>query len=507
MAIAIADTEIPLWSATIVALIIVLVVAGTVSLPGSREKGLPPGPPTVPFLGNINLLPKTGIHLLFTNWAKTYGSIFSVKIGHGTMVVLTSAYHATQLLDKRSAKYSHRPPSYVVGDLVFGGDHPMFMDPDERWKLRRKLYFQLMNESRCNTEHVRLIEAESTKLLRDICLEPENVMQHPGRYTNSVISSLVCGMRTPRFDTHHYVTLGKIMTDLSALGEIGATPPIDLLPILKYVPERLMGYWRTRAANLNKLLLGLYHPLVDRLLERRQKIGSIGGTDTTSTTLLVLIQAMVTNLDVQLEAQKQIDSVVDEFTLPSWEHYDQLPLVSMIVKECLRWRPPLPGAFPHALARDDEIDGMKIPQGSTIVLNIWGMHQDASRYSHPEKYDPYRYEGQTQPASAYTNSGHEKRDHFSYGAGRRICPGIHLAERALFVATARLLWAFTMKPKVDADGKEVPIDTKPETAYKDGFLNQVRPFEVDVRVRSERRKETILAAEAKAEVDVFSTYL
>ena len=66
----------------------------------------------------------------------------------------------------------------------------MFMDADERWKLRRKLYFQLLQESRCNKDHISLIEAEASQLVRDICLEPTSLMYHPGRYSNSITMSL-----------------------------------------------------------------------------------------------------------------------------------------------------------------------------------------------------------------------------------------------------------------------------------------------------------------------------
>ena len=106
------------------------------------------------------------------------------------MVILSSAFHATQLLDKRSLHYSNRPPSHVIGERVFEGDHPMFMNANERWKLRRKLYFQLLQESRCNKEHVALVEAETTQLLQDIGLDPGSLMFHPGRFSNSIIMSL-----------------------------------------------------------------------------------------------------------------------------------------------------------------------------------------------------------------------------------------------------------------------------------------------------------------------------
>lgn len=106
------------------------------------------------------------------------------------MIVLSSASHATELLDKRSVKYSNRPSSHIVGDLVFGGDHPMFMNPDDRWKLRRKLYAEILQETRCAKEHVRLIDAETTQLLRDICQAPNDFMVHPGRLSNSLTMSL-----------------------------------------------------------------------------------------------------------------------------------------------------------------------------------------------------------------------------------------------------------------------------------------------------------------------------
>lgn len=65
---------------------------------GSREPNLPPGPPTIPLLGNLHVFPKKFAHtkylelsLLvewslnfyfltrFTEWAKVYGEIYSVR--------------------------------------------------------------------------------------------------------------------------------------------------------------------------------------------------------------------------------------------------------------------------------------------------------------------------------------------------------------------------------------------------------------------------------------------
>ncbi|KAI1824884.1 cytochrome P450 2D18 [Xylaria intraflava] len=504
---------------------------------GSRSKRLPPGPPTLPLLGNLHLVPSTGLHLKYTKWAQTYGSIFSLKIGNWPMIVLNTALDAGRVMDKRSLHYSDRPASHVIGDLVFEGNHPMFMDANERWKLRRKLYHQILQESVCNKQHIPLLEAESAQLLRDIALEPNDLMLHPGRFSNSIMMSMIFGVRTPTHNAPHYLKLRDLMTTLSGLGEMGATPPVDILPMLKYLPEKLWGNWKTRARLLREKVFKLYSPLVDHVIERRdmgKKLNSFldglleqkddlgfsrdeidvicgnlleGGTDTMATLILTLAQAMALHPEIQAEVHAHLDSVIDDGKLPTWADYERLPYITMLVKELHRWRPPAPAGFPHVVDKDDEVDGLRIPKGSAVIINIWGIHHDADRWQNPETFNPHRYKQHTQLASVYANSGdYQNRDHFGYGIGRRICPGIHLAERALFLAVARIMWAFSFQQKKDATGKLIPIDVSPATGYRDGFLNQCFPFEVDIKVRSQQRLDTILASFAEAEANVFRTF-
>ena len=62
------------------------------------------------------------------------------------------------------------------------------------------------------------------------------------------------------------------------------------------------------------------------------------------------------------------------------------------------------------------------------------------------------------------------RPHFTFGAGRRVCPGVHVAERGLFLAIARLLWGFEFHRVRDSTGQLCPID---RDAVSPGFI--VRP--------------------------------
>ena len=102
------------------------------------------------------------------------------------------------------------------------------------------------------------------------------------------------------------------------------------------------------------------------------------------------ILAMTLYPDIQKRAQAEIDAVVGNGRLPSFEDRENLPFVEALVKETLRWRCPAPLstspsctgyllnclmshgiAFPHRCMEDDVHDGYFIPKGTIVFANIW----------------------------------------------------------------------------------------------------------------------------------------
>ncbi len=135
------------------------------------------------------------------------------------------------------------------------------------------------------------------------------------------------------------------------------------------------------------------------------------------------------------------------------------------------------------------------------------MHHDEKYFKLPEIFDPDHYLGVTKLAPELaTTADYESRDHYGYGAGRRLCPGIHLAERNLFLGIAKLLWAFDIGPGKDARGLKIEPDVDVIRAYSAGLLMTALPFGCETEVRSEKRRETILSEFSLAEKNVFSRY-
>ena len=177
--------------------------------------------------------------------------------------------------------------------------------------------------------------------------------------------------------------LYDLMEHWSKVMEIGATPPVDIFPFLKWVPDWLLGNWRARAKEVQHEMNSLYGEVTDRVIQRRSKRGSTGsfmdkvldrvdegkvqlthhqiqflggvamegGSDTSSAMILSFIKAMVVYPEVQNKAQGEIDSIIGEERTPNWDDYDNLPYVISVVKETMRWR-PIGGLIPpHAATK------------------------------------------------------------------------------------------------------------------------------------------------------------
>lgn len=134
--------------------------------------------------------------------------------------------------------------------------------------------------------------------------------------------------------------------------------------------------------------------------------------------------------------------------LPGYEDQPNLPYIRCLIKEMHRWAPIGAIIPPHAPGADDVYEGMTIPKGTVIFPSLPSLNRDPALYNEPDTFKPERFldDNLGSFASAH-QSDFRKRDHLSYGFGRRLCPGIHVAEASLFIIIARMLWAFDISPE------------------------------------------------------------
>ena len=177
---------------------------------------------------------------------------------------------------------------------------------------------------------------------------------------------------------------------------------------------------------------------------------------------------MIAFPEVQRRAQAEIDTVVGRDLPPTFADAPRLPYVHAIIKEILRWRPPVPFALPHVATNEDWYEGMYIPKGTVCIPNVWHCNHDRAVFGDDaDEFRPERHldeNGELLPGPFETNQA----GHVGFGFGRRICVGKDLATESLFIDTVRILWATKLERTRDENGIEVPLDT--ETVIDAGVI-------------------------------------
>lgn len=360
---------------------------------------------------------------------------------------------------------------------------------------------------------------ENKQMLYQLLTDPEHFLHHIRRYSNALTTTMVYGWRTPTYEDKKMQQLFDGFSEFAEINQTGAAALIDFFPWLRRLPDFVLPTQK-RAKELHETEKSLY---LSHWLTAKKAIndGSIkpcfcvgmaaaqksqdfsddqaayiagtlleAGSDTTSNTLYAFVQAMTLFPEVQKKAQEEIDRVVGEGRMPTMEDEPNMQYVRGCVKETLRWMPTtILGAVPHAVTQDDTYMGYHIPKGAGVMNNVWAIHMDPERHPDPRRFDPDRYKDDH--LSLYDSAANpeaSKRDNFTFGAGRRICPGIHVADRSLFLGMSRMLWAFNFEPATDARGRSMPPDPDDLTQ---GFVCMPVEFSCHITPRSQTRADKV----------------
>ncbi|KAI3397261.1 hypothetical protein diail_11060 [Diaporthe ilicicola] len=500
---------------------------------------LPRGPPKIPILGNILSMPTAQSFKQFHEWTQQYGPIFSLAVGKDTIIVLGDHATAHELLNKRSANYSHRPRLPMASELLYKGDHMLIRPFDDKYRAHRR-NMGLLFTRRASSTTTPLVDMESIASLRQLLSFVEG-SQEARRASRAYVRHV--DDKRPIFDAYCAVvmTMHRFTASVSYVLlygfriETGEEPemrnahiadehfsramkpgvwPCDMIPALNHLPAWLAPWKRTaelwyqferahhmrnnargrssRAWNWTKALMGTKaaRALSPESLAYDLGVLNNAALDTTTQTLEMFVMVALDNPGKMRIAQAELDRVVGRERLPSADDERDLPCVRAVVEETLRWRPIFIEGMAHANLREDVYMGYRIPKESTVIPGNWSIHMDESVYRDPHAFLPERWLEDPPPPPPV-----------EFGFGRRICMGEHIARGALFVMVSRLLWAFEFRRQLDGSGREIPVDTMNLNDY---FIVRPNPFPVDIVCRHESVRRVLDGAwnEVEKEPDV-----
>jgi cytochrome P450 len=228
------------------------------------------------------------------------------------------------------------------------------------------------------------------------------------------------------------------------------------------------------------------------------------GSDTTSSALNLLILYLTAHPPVQRRAAEEVRQVVGEERSPKATDVPKLPFIRSSVKEIFRIAPLTKFGTMHFVTRDIFYKSYTIPRGNFVVINQNALHFDESYFPDPFTFNPEHFLKHSESAGYYANQADaDLRDQYNFGAGRRICPGIHLAEASLQLTLAKILWAFEIRSPGDTMDGEAGFQITQEY-FQDGANVVPRPFRAEFRCRSQRVNEVIDNEWQRAQAEGYS---
>ncbi|KAF8516743.1 cytochrome P450 [Hysterangium stoloniferum] len=487
---------------------------------------LPPGPPRRLIVGNLCDMPKQHAWKTYKQWAKTYGDLVYINLLGTSMVFVNSPEMAHELFEKRSSIYSDRHNAVMLCELMKFDWAVPTMRYGHWWRRHRQIIQQKFNASAC----LDYFPVQLKYSRKRLCDSPELYVEHVRHVTGAMILEITYGIQVrPKRDP--YLTL--VEEGIAATCEAAAPGAflVNVLPILKYVPEWVPGAgFQTKARLWRKLMTDMVEvpfkavkesieagsvapSMASSLLEElsrnqvrfpddekiiRNVAGVVyaAGADTSACTLEVFFLAMTRFQHAQEMAQRELDEVIGSDRLPTSEDRDRLPYINALIKELLRWHPVTPLAIPHRLNRDDIVGNYFIPAGTVVWGNsrcqYYRIHFSEEILHSEATYGP---DAATFEPERFLRSGVRDPDP-AFGFGRRLCPGRYMADNTLYIMIASILHVFRIAPIQGPSGPELPD----EDAFTPGIVARPLPFQCSITPRSTLAKILI-----DQEMDVYNS--
>lgn len=173
----------------------------------------------------------------------------------------------------------------------------------------------------------------------------------------------------------------------------------------------------------------------------------VAGTDTTSATLEWAMTELARHPNVMNKAQAEVRAIVGSEGRVEESDLQHLKYMKAVIKETLRFHPPVPLLVPRESIENCTVDGFEIPAKTRVLINTYAIGRDPKSWESPLEYRPERFIGSDIDVKG------QDFELLPFGGGRRGCPGYSFGLATIELALARLLYHFdwALGPGVKAE--------------------------------------------------------
>ncbi|KAJ4413906.1 hypothetical protein N0V82_008261 [Gnomoniopsis sp. IMI 355080] len=442
-----------------------------------------PGPPGLPIVGNLLEL-KNGHVPKIAEWTKKYGDVIRVSLGGREAVFINSHKALAKTVIQQGPAYQSRPTFKLFhNDFASSGIWTVGTSPysDRLVRTRKALSSQIA--PRLLPIYTPVIHPKLKKLFGDIL----SISQGPAvdmaeklhRFGTGQVSEQLMG--TP-LDDDMVGMLAENETNIFRQRTIGS-PARDYIPILRgagwlrYVTGKAFGikdwsfdekeekareYRKGQQVYINEMLGGLKERIANGdqtpsilgnilrqgLLKDEEVLlasytGIAAGVNL-GYSLTWIIGYLANRPDLQQNGYEAIREVYNG-EAPKPHEFDRVDYVKALHTEGSRIYTPVRLGFPRQTLDGASYDGHKIPKDMLVIMNLMAGNRDPVAFDRPDEYLPERWLNGRKGRTDIPGEGGDKLGvtHLTYGCGRRVCPGIDMANRGLYSTLVLLLHFFT----------------------------------------------------------------
>lgn len=457
----------------------------------------PPGPMGLPLLGMLPFLHADQLHIYFASLAGRYGSIFSINLGFKPVVVVSSASLCREILSEKDVVFANRDVPVSARILFYAEDDFSFRPYGKEFQmLRRIIKNGLLGKATLDAMHgLRRTEIRAmVKRVEEMRGRPVEIGVEIFTTTLNVITSMMWGGKM--HSNEHGGGAMKEMKDFKAqisdlVSLLGKPNVSDFFPMIGWLDLQRV---KRKSMDLNKKFDELFEGIISE-----KKVGINGGgetaqasdfldvllglektaltrtnikgilmdllsasTDTSSSVMEFAMAEMMRNPSLLTKAQEELDVVVGEGATVEEHHVTKLPYLHAIMKETLRLHPTLPLLIQHSPNQVCTIGGYSVSKDSRVYINAWAIHRDPRTWDDPLEFLPERFLGED--GRSYTGADF---NYIPFGAGRRMCVGIEMAEKMSLYMIASLLHSFDWSLLKETKPVSAPA---PAVVEKFGFV-------------------------------------
>ncbi|XP_054995718.1 cytochrome P450 2J2-like [Sorex araneus] len=434
-----------------------------------RPKNCPPGPPGLPFLGNLLQMDFKQPHVQIQQFVKKYGNVISMEFGDIYSVLITGLPLIKEALVHQDHHFIDRPVT-PIREHVFK-TKGLIMSNGQTWKEQRRFTLTTLRNFGLGKKSLEERIQEEARYFVQFIKEENGQPFDPHFKINNAVSNIICSVifgERFEYQDEKFQELLKLLDDAICLETSAWCQFCDAFPIMIDLlpgPHRtLFKYWEKLMMFVGQVVENHrkdWNPaetrdFIDAYLKEMEKHKGdatssfndenliyttldifFAGTETTSTTLRWALLYMALYPDIQEKVHAEIDRVIGQTQQPSMVHRESMPYTHAVIHEVQRMGNIVPLNVPRAVTADTTLGGHHLPKGTMVLTNLTALHKDPAEWTTPDTFNPEHF---------LENGQFKKREDFlPFSIGKRACPGEQLARTELFVFFTSLMQKFTFR--------------------------------------------------------------